>query len=117
MRLRGDRDPLDAGEDWAQDEVGDGPAQGRHDIVHLGAHLLDTHENEAGCNRSTEGTQGAQSLHKLAVARSRGIRERVLHYDNPCEGYESGQPVVLGYPLFQVEPCKNCSEDWASPIY
>ena len=85
--------------------------------MHLGAHLLDTHENEAGCDRTTQGTQGAQSLHKLAVARSRRIGERVLHYDNPCEGYEGGQPVVLCYPFFEVEPCKYGSEDWASPIY
>ena len=85
--------------------------------MHLGTHLLDTHENEAGCDRTTEGTQGAQSLHKLAIARSRGIAERVLHDDNPCEGYESGQPVVLGYPFFQVEPRKDSSEDRACPIY
>ena len=84
--------------------------------MHLGAHLLDTHENEAGCDRSTESTQGTQSLHKLAVARSRGICERVLHYDNPCESNEGSQPVVLGYPFFQVEPCKDGSEDRASPI-
>ena len=93
---------MDPSEDWAQDEVGDGPAQGRHYIVNLGAHFFDTHENEAGCDRTAEGTQRTQSLHKLAIARSRGIAERVLHDDNPCEGYESGQPVVLGYPLFQV---------------